>query len=90
VGSLSGFPVYGDTLFISRPGRELFVPVSVGHALKTAMPVYARNSPIRRSVNRDSQNTALGIASTAFGSRLSIICLVDEAEDLCVLTDVLS
>jgi hypothetical protein len=43
VGSLGGFPVYGDTLFITRPGRELFVPVSVEHALKAAMPVYAKN-----------------------------------------------
>jgi len=43
VHSLGGFPVYGDTLFITRPGRELFVPVSVEHALKAAMPVYAKN-----------------------------------------------
>ena len=41
--SIGGFPVYGDTLFITRPGRELFVPVSVEHALKAAMPVYAQN-----------------------------------------------
>jgi len=43
VGSLGGFPVYGDTLFITRPGRELFVPVSVEHALKAAMLVYTKN-----------------------------------------------
>ncbi len=43
VRSLGGFPVYGDTLFIPRPGREIFVPVSVEHALKAAMPIYAKN-----------------------------------------------
>jgi hypothetical protein len=43
VHTLGGFPVYGDTLFIARPGRELYVPVTVEHALKAAMPVYAKN-----------------------------------------------
>ncbi|MDR3737920.1 MAG: hypothetical protein P4L40_02770 [Terracidiphilus sp.] len=43
VHSLGGFPVYGDTLFITRSGRELFVPVTVEHALNAAMFVYANN-----------------------------------------------
>lgn len=58
VHSLGGFPVYGDTLFITRPGRELFVPVSVEHALKAAMPVYARNRDAadRELVDRKQRN----------------------------------
>jgi hypothetical protein len=43
VGSLGGFPIYGDTLFIARPGRALFVPITVQRALKAALVVYASN-----------------------------------------------
>jgi hypothetical protein len=56
------------------------------------MPVYAKNSPIRRSVNRDSQNTA---ARHRIDRIQDLVVddpsqLVDEAEGLWVPTDVLS
>jgi hypothetical protein len=92
MGSQGGFPVYGDALFITRPGRELFVPFSQERALKAAMPGYAKNSPIRRSVNRDSQNTAARHRFDRIQDQVveDLSQVVDEAEDLCVLTDILS
>ncbi|QOY90322.1 hypothetical protein [Paludibaculum fermentans] len=57
-GSLGGFPIYGDTLFIARPGREFFVPISVQRALKAAMVVYAtnRDAAERELVERKKRN----------------------------------
>ena len=41
VGVLGGFPVYGDTLYIARPGRALWKAVTVVRAMKAAMRRYA-------------------------------------------------
>lgn len=53
-GLMGGFPVYGDTAFIVRPGREMAIPVTMRQALQAAMPVYqeARDAADREVTSR--------------------------------------
>ena len=59
VNALGGFPVYGDTLFIARPGRDLFHQVTVERALKAALSLYSKNR----------ENAERGAASSKLAAR---------------------
>jgi hypothetical protein len=63
---MGGFPIYSDTLYISRPGRELWKPVSVERALKAALPRYRQDQQSAEQRRTMNQKTLEQVRSPEF------------------------
>jgi hypothetical protein len=65
-GTIGGFPVYGDTLYIARPGHPLWKPVTVERALKVAMPRYLEARSMAERSLEDNKKHAVELQTGDF------------------------